>query len=359
MNIKDYETVKRIQKIYNSIEEKIERFGDDADIFCENTNYSKSVRTDLERICKEIIYNLSDEFKKAHEEYCYFKGYEMFYHNIQTNLDSIKPFNVWSIVNAETKNMVKYLTHLANNTDIDSENKTDTPLEKLKEGCFYLFKDIDYNGTSVVTRPILVIQTLNENKSLLGLKCTTTEREYDPYSYKLEDWREARLKSPSSVRCDKPIFLSSENVLLTANGKYIKIGHASARDMIAIAKTYDKYCDELKDLSQKFMKNVDKTRVYFIRESSTYSSGNTHNDMKIYSDYDSAKKEYNKMQPKKETVMANGKMQNKITEYETGYVCVDSAGNYDENKDIIVIEKKKYKGTNSQQQKQDSSQRRR
>ena len=253
----------------------------------------------------------------------------------------------------------KYWTGGEKTTHINPNIIEQQPLERIKEGCFYLFKDIDYNGTSVITRPILVIQTLNENKTLLGLKCTTTEREYDQYSYKLEDWRDARLKSPSSVRCDKPIFLSSDNLLLSSAGKYIKIGHASARDMIAIAKTYDKYCDELKELSQKLIKNVDTTRVYFVTESSTYSSGDTHTDMKIYSDYDSAKIEYNKMQPKEETVMANGKMQNKITEYETGYVCVDSAGNYDENKDIIVIEKKKYKRTTTEQKKQDSSQRRR
>lgn len=241
---------------------------------------------------------------------------------------------------------------------IDNEKRTDIPLEIIKEGYFYLFKDIDFNGTKVVTRPILVIKSLNENKSFVGLKCTTTERDYDQYSYKLEDWRDAKLKAPSSVRCDKPIFLSHENLLRTDNQRYLRIGAASSRDMVAIAHTYDKFCDQLKALSQQLIASVDKTRVYFVNEKSSYSSGDERTDMKIYPDYDAAKAAFDKLQPKKETVMANGKMQNRTIEYETGYVSVDSAGNYDEKKDIVVTSRKRYSDVTRDRAQQENKGRR-
>ena len=226
------------------------------------------------------------------------------------------------------------------------------PSPKIREGCFYLFKDIDYNGTQVITRPILVIKSLNDNNAFLGLKCTTMDRPYDSYSYKLEDWRDAKLKSPSSVRCDKPLFLPKENLLLTSDGRYLKLGQASSRDMIAIAKTYDKFCDELKSLSEQLLNSVDKTRVYFVNKKSTYASGEASEDMKIHSDYAAAKESFAKSQPRKETVMANGKLQNKTIEYELGYVSVDGNGNYDEKKDVVVTERKRYSENNKQEQKQ-------
>ncbi len=126
MNEKDYKTVKRIEDIYNSIEETIERFGDE-DVFCEDPDYFNSVCFNMARISHEVIYNLSDEFKKAHKEYCYFKGYEPLYRDLTTNYDDVQksPLRVWSIVNAETKNMVKHLAHLNENSELYNDYEDD------------------------------------------------------------------------------------------------------------------------------------------------------------------------------------------------------------------------------------------
>lgn len=126
MNVNDYETIERIKQIYSSIEETMHKYGNE-DVFCKDTDYFNSVCLNVARLSREVIYNLSDDFKSIHKDSIYFKGYEALYRNIRTNYDDVKksPFGVWSLVNAEVKNDVSLLTHLVDYEGVDYEEEQD------------------------------------------------------------------------------------------------------------------------------------------------------------------------------------------------------------------------------------------
>ena len=213
----------------------------------------------------------------------------------------------------------------------------------LKEGHFYLFTDVDYTGNIKVTRPLLVLKLINDSQSFIGLKCTSRERPYDPFSYKLMDWEQGGLLQESSVRCDKPLFLQRSSIKCRTgkDGNYelSELGEVSSRDLMEIAKMHNTYCRQLEELSEQILNNAGQTKVFLIKRIEKYVNGDVHEDMSVFPTESAAANEFSKANPHLENCMHNGKLMSKTVSFEKGYVLVDKNGNYN-IKDITITHKK-------------------
>lgn len=215
---------------------------------------------------------------------------------------------------------------------------------EVKEGNIYLFDDIDYVGKIKCTRPIIVVKTLSESGTFLGFKLTSTERDWDRYSYLLQDWSESGLKKQSSVRCDKPLFLN-RGALHTPtqqeSQKPYSIGTVSPRDMRAISDLFASYTKGLTKLAEEVRKQTDQKIAYVIRQTDKYANGAEHIECKIYETLDDLTKDWNRARGAKSTVLVDGKLIVKATSFEKGFVTVAQDGTINSN-EIKVIAKKHY-----------------
>lgn len=69
------------------------------------------------------------------------------------------------------------------------------------------------NPTQFVERPALVIQECDGNVYALMLRITKNVSRRAPYDVVLDDWREAGLRMPSAVRCDKIMKVGASDVV--------------------------------------------------------------------------------------------------------------------------------------------------
>ena len=198
---------------------------------------------------------------------------------------------------------------------------------EIKEGNIYLFDDIDYVGATKCTRPIIVAKILTDS-AFLGFKLTSKNRDYDKFSYLLQDWRESGLKQQSSVRCDKPLFLNRRALHDPHAGgaNNFTIGTVSPRDMRALSDLFAEYTQHLGRLAEAVKKQTDQKIAYVIKQTDQYDNGTEQTEMKIYETLNDAARDWNNCRGSKSTVLVDGKMIVKATSYEKGYVTVEKDG---------------------------------
>lgn len=193
-------------------------------------------------------------------------------------------------------------------------------------GHIVLFVD-NVNGIEKV-RPLLIYEQLSDCV-LIGAKCTTKRRDYDQYSYFLNDWKEVGLKEPSSVRCDKFIHINRSAIVKKKDGTEFLVGKLSLEDCNNISNIFYKYTDELKQIGNKLNDIVNNQTLYAIRETETINEGKTNTRLNIFNDKEAAKIAYSKCQTEISNISINGQITKVTTSYELGTVpfkkgkCID------------------------------------
>lgn len=208
-------------------------------------------------------------------------------------------------------------------------------------GNIYLFTDIDYNGDIVLTRPLVIIKELNDGNAFLAFKCTTRERDYDEYSYKLNSWYEANLKQPSSVRCNKPMFINANTIVKRKDGSLSYIGRLTEFDLQNIAVRFDEYTNSMKQFAEEFKERVTSREYWFIREKST-SSNNREiclGSARLFANESDAKQCFALCQAERNQLLYGGQVINCETSFELGTVRVKADGSYKET-DMNILHRK-------------------
>lgn len=209
-------------------------------------------------------------------------------------------------------------------------------------GNIYLFTDIDYNSDIVLTRPLVIIKELNDGNAFLAFKCTTREREYDEFSYKLNSWYEANLKQPSSVRCNKPMFINANTIVKRKDGSLSYIGRLTEFDLQNIAVRFDEYTNSMKQFAEEFKERVTSREYWFIREKST-SSNNREicvGTAKLFANESDAKQSFARCQAERNQLLYGGQVINCETSFELGRVRVKADGSYKET-DMNILHRKR------------------
>lgn len=209
-------------------------------------------------------------------------------------------------------------------------------------GKIYLFTDIDYNSDIVLTRPLVIIKELNGGNAFLAFKCTTRERDYDEFSYKLNDWESANLKQPSSVRCNKPMFINTNTIVTRKDGSLSYIGRLNQYDLQNIATLFDEYTNSMKMFAEEFKERVTSKEYWFIREKSTSSNNRDIcvGPAKLFASEFDAKHNFSLCQAERNQLLYGGQVINCETSFELGTVRVRADGSYKEA-DMKILQQKR------------------
>lgn len=211
-----------------------------------------------------------------------------------------------------------------------------------KIGSIYLFTDIDYNGDIALTRPLVIIKELNDGNAVLAFKCTTRERDYDEFSYKLNDWESANLKQPSSVRCNKPMFINTNTIVTRKDGSLSYIGKLTEYDLQNIATRFDEYTNSMKMFAEEFKERAASKEYWFIREKSTISNNHevSVGPAKLFTNEFDARHNFSLCRAERNQLLYGGQVINCETSFELGTVRVKADGSYKEA-DMKVLQQKR------------------
>lgn len=203
---------------------------------------------------------------------------------------------------------------------------------KFETGQLILYNDY-YGERQFKTRPLFVYRQLTE-VALIGATCTSHKRDYDDFSYYIDDWQTYGLIMPTSVRTNKIRFLNLGDVFLDADGEPIILGKLPDEKVQEICKLLDRYANQLTSISRE-LNEEGYTEKYAIREVE-YVAGKAHYGKPvIYDSKDEADKAFKLC--KSEYIYYYGKRA--LIDFELGSVPIVDDGKIDERNFKKIIAK--------------------
>lgn len=176
-------------------------------------------------------------------------------------------------------------------------------------------------------RPLVYLKTVNDGRAIVGVKCTSKFRNYDPYSYYVEDWKESGFMKETTVRCDNVRFLSDCDLhRYRKTGEYEYVGRLSNKSLSKVVSLFEAYSDELKSLAQ----DVKGEKVYAIKEIERLGR-ETSTTFRIFDNKENACEMFKLCSAETTKIICNGKIVNVNRTFELGTVSVINKNEVDEN----------------------------
>lgn len=215
----------------------------------------------------------------------------------------------------------------------------------LQLGDVILFTDY-INETEKKTRPLVVLKTLDNSTSIVGVRCTTKSRSYDDYSYDVDDWESCGLKAPSSIRCDKLAFLRATEIYKDNNGNPKVVAQLTPKSTKEVVKRFELYQKFLESMSCEMNELTKEQTAYAIRVVEAIGN-DTFVQFKIYDDKETAKTRYDMCYPEFSKTVIDGKLVDVNTGYQLGTIKIRNNLDVDEQSFELIAATNNLAQTNS------------